>query len=232
MKALLIVGTDTEVGKTILTTSLAAYWRSHFAPKSLALMKLVQTGVGDGERYRQLFGSHDCIEIVTPLCYATPLAPPLAAEREGRTVELDKVWQAFCQLQQHRDFVLVEALGGLGSPVTWELTVADMAGEWRLETVLVVPVKLGAISQAVANVALARQAKVNLRGIVLNCIQPVTAEQLADWAPINLIESLTYVPVLGILPYLSDVNDLEKLAQVASDLDLEALFSRRHQSKI
>ncbi len=105
-------------------------------------------------------------------------------------------------LQQRCDFVLVEGLGGLGTPVTDELTVADIAREWRLPTVLVVPVKLGAIGQAVAYCAFARQANVYLRGIILNCCQPTTAADIAQLAPADLIVSLTRIPVLGYLPYL------------------------------
>jgi len=80
--------------------------------------------------------------------------------------------------------VLVEALGGLGSPVSEEFTVADLA-EWRLPTVLVVPVKLGAIAQAVANVALARPSRVHLKGIVLNCVQLVHSKKLPTWHHLN-----------------------------------------------
>lgn len=223
MKSLLIAGTDTDVGKTVLTTSLVAYWQTYSSSTSLGLMKLIQTGVGDRELYDQLFGSHPSLEIITPLCFQTPVAPPIAAEREGTVIELGRVWQAFCSLQQQQDFVLVEALGGLGSPVTHELTVADLAAEWRLSTVLVVPVKLGAIAQAVANVALASQCQVHLQGIILSCVQSLSEQQLADWTPIELIQSLTNVPVLGIIPHLADPTDLEKLTQVASNLDLERL---------
>lgn len=187
-------------------------------------MKLLQTGVGDQERYHQLFGADSSIEIKVPLWFKTPVAPPVAAAAEGKTIDLKRVWQEFCALQQRQSFVLLEALGGLGSPVTEELTVADIAGQWRLETVLVVPVKLGAIAQAVANVALARQHQIKLKGIILNCSQPISEEQLKDWTPINLIQSLTSTPVLGILPYISDLNDLEKLTQAASTLDLEKLL--------
>lgn len=224
MKALSIVGTDTDVGKTILTTALAAYWQTYRPNQRLGLMKLMQTGVGDRESYEQLFGKNPAIEISNPLCFETPVAPPIAAEREGRAIDLGIVWQALCQLERQNDFVLVEALGGLGSPVTRELTVADIAAEWRLEVVLVVPVKLGAIAQSVANVALARQKKVNLKGIVLSCVRPVSEEEIANWTPIDLIQSLTVVPVVGIIPHLPDKNDLEKLVKVASDLDLERLW--------
>ncbi|ACK73049.1 dethiobiotin synthase [Gloeothece citriformis PCC 7424] len=224
MAALLITATDTEVGKTVLTTSLTAYWQTYRGKKGLGLMKLLQTGVGDQERYHQLFGADSSIEIKVPLWFKTPVAPPVAAAAEGKTIDLKRVWQEFCALQQRQSFVLLEALGGLGSPVTEELTVADIAGQWRLETVLVVPVKLGAIAQAVANVALARQHQIKLKGIILNCSQPISEEQLKDWTPINLIQSLTSTPVLGILPYISDLNDLEKLTQAASTLDLEKLL--------
>ncbi len=120
--------------------------------------------------------------------------------------------------------MLVEALGGLGSPVTYEITVADLARDWRLPVVLTVPVKLGAIAQAVANVALARQSRVHLQGIVLNCVQPCSLEEVADWAPRDLIQTLTHTPVLGTVPHLSDPADLSKLAQIAANLDLERLI--------
>lgn len=220
MKTLLIVGTDTDVGKTVLTAALTAYWLHH-KQGNLGLMKLIQTGIGDRDRYQELFGTHSSLEIVAPLSFETPVAPPIAADKEGRDIDLAKVWQAFQSLEKQKDSVLIEALGGLGSPITRELTVADLAGEWRLSVVLVVPVKLGAIAQTVANVALARQCKITLKGIVLNCIQPRTEQEIADWTPIELIQSLTCVPVLGILPYLSDLNDTNKLAQVASNLDIE-----------
>ena len=83
---------------------------------------------------------------------------------------------------------------------------------------------MGAISQAVANVALAEKSKVQLLGIILNCPQPLTPEQIADWTPVDLIESLTNVPVLGCLPYLENTSDLDKLAQITSNLELEKLF--------
>lgn len=221
MKTLLITGTDTDVGKTVFTTSLAAYWQTYYQQKSLGLMKLMQTGLGDKEKYRQLFGNNSQMEIVTPLSFATPVAPPIAAAKEGKNIPLEKVWQALFSLQQEKDLVLLEALGGLGSPVTHELIVADLAAQWRLDTVLVVPVKLGAIASIMANVALARLYKINLVGIVLSCVQSVTEEEITHWTPIDLIESLSYVPVLGILPHIHDLDDLSKLTAVAANLNLE-----------
>lgn len=222
MNALLIAGTDTDAGKTVLTTALIAYWQQYCHAQTLGVMKPVQSGLGDRELYAQLF-SLDPNE-VTPLHFQAPLAPPLAAEREGRRISLEPIWQAFEALRRQRDFVLVEGLGGLGSPVTRETTIADLAWDWRLPVVLVVPVKLGAIGQAVANVALARQSRIHLKGIILNCTQPRTESEIADWAPASLIESLTSVSVLGLIPFLPDPTDRQKLAQVASNLELERMI--------
>jgi dethiobiotin synthetase len=102
--------------------------------------------------------------------------------------------------------------------------VADLARDWRLPAVLVVPVKLGAIGLAVANVALAKQYGVELRGIVLNCTRPMSAAEIANFAPAKLIQSLTSTPVLGCIPYLPDLHDLNLLAAAAANLELEILL--------
>jgi dethiobiotin synthetase len=224
MKTLLIVATNTDAGKTVLTTSLVAYWQTFNKKQSLGLIKLLQTGVGDRELYERLFADSSSIEIVNPLSFSAPLAPPIAAAKEGRSIDLAVVWQALKELQQKHELVLAEALGGLGSPVTEELTVADLARDWCLPVLLVVPVKLGSIADAVANVALARQSNLDLRGIVLNCLQPEAENNLQDWASIDSIESLTGVNVVGVIPYLSEPTNVEKLTRVAANLDLEMFF--------
>ena len=221
MNTLLITGTDTDAGKTVVTAALAAYWQKYYPQRSLGIMKPIQSGVGDRELYQSLFNLEQSLEAITPLYFQAPLAPPIAAAKENRQVDLAIAWRTLLSLQKQRDFVLVESLGGLGSPVTNELTVADLAGEWRLKTIWVVPVRLGAIAQAVANVALARQHKINLRGIILNCTQPRTESEIADLTPPELIQSLTNIPVLGCVPYLENPRDLEKLAEVAAVLDWE-----------
>jgi len=224
-KTLLIAGTDTNVGKTVLTTALISYWQTYYSSRSLGVFKPIQTGIGDRELYTQLFDLGQSIAEINPLHFAAPLAPPIAAELEGKIVDLKLVWSQLCQLQKSRDFVLIEGLGGLGSPVTNELIVADLARDWHLPTILVVPVRLGAIAQAVANVALARQTGVLLKGLVLNCVEPCSEQDIENWTPTHLIESLTQIPVLGILPYIDTPRDRKKLTQIASDLDLETIFN-------
>jgi dethiobiotin synthetase len=224
LNALLVAGTDTEVGKTVVTSALLAYWQAYRPTQAPAVLKPFQAGAGDRELYHRLFFPETSLDVINPQYFEAPLAPPLAASLEGRSVDLSLAWKTLEALTQQHPWVLVEGLGGLGSPVTYETTVADLAAAWHLPVVLVVPVKLGAIAQAVANVALVRQSGIELQGIILNCTQPNTAEQISQWAPIDLIASLTQTPVLGVLPHLPNPESTEALAAVAATLDLEALY--------
>jgi dethiobiotin synthetase len=224
LNALLVAGTNTEVGKTVVTSALLAYWQQRFPQQSVGILKPLQAGEGDRELYQRLFFPELSLDAIAPQSFKAPLAPPLAAALEQRQVDLSLVWQTLEQRLQHHDWVLVEGLGGLGSPVTQELTVAALASAWRLPVVVVVPVRLGAIAQAVANVALARQEQLDLRGIILNCPHPCEPEALEQWAPASLITNLTQVPVLGVLPYLPDPESPTALAQAAATLTLEALY--------
>ena len=212
MKTWLIAGTDTDAGKTIVTTALRAYYQHYYSAQKIGLMKLLQTGIqGDAEFYQKYFD-----DVIIPLRFDAPLAPPVSAQIENQSIDLGIIWQSLLNLQNNKDLVLVEALGGLGSPITDELTIADIASSWRLETILVVPVKLGAIAHTVANVALARQEKIKLKGIIFNCVHPCSEEKINQWTPKDLVESLTQIPVLGYFPYLENIDNLASLAQVVA----------------
>lgn len=229
MTALLIAGTDTDVGKTFVTIALTVYWQKYRFNQAndshrLSIFKLLQTGVGDVELYHRLFAQQAGIEIVAPLRFDAPLAPPIAAVKEGRLIELGDVWQKFKAASQRSELILLESLGGLGSPVTNELTVGNIAADWRLPTVLVVPVKLGAIAHSVANVALARSLKIDLKGIILNCSHLEAVGRIEDLTPVNLIQSLTQIPVIGILPYAKDWANRDRIAQKVANWDLELIL--------
>ncbi|NJM77088.1 MAG: ATP-dependent dethiobiotin synthetase BioD [Acaryochloridaceae cyanobacterium RU_4_10] len=226
MATLLISGTDTGVGKTVVTSALAAYLQIFCAHQPFAIFKPIQSGPGDREHYAQQFDLSQTLEQINPLYFEAPLAPPLAAAAEGKTVDLAQAWQAFQVLQKNYDWVLVEGVGGLGAPITAELTVADLAHDWHLRTVLVVPVRLGALGQAIANVALAQKAQVNLLGVILSCPEVCSAQDIEKWAPVELIQSFTQRPVLGILPHVENSTDSAHLAKIASQWDLEVLLPR------
>ncbi|WP_287129951.1 dethiobiotin synthase [Candidatus Cyanaurora vandensis] len=220
MPTLLIVGTDTGVGKTALTLGLVSYWQQYRKP-TVGLMKLLACGVEDIETYQRLLTLNQTTALC-PLVFEAPLAPPLAAAQAGTVVDLGRVWQGYQQLSQEREQVFLEGVGGLGCPLTADYTVGDLARDWRVPVVLVAPVRLGVVAQLVVNSHYARALGLSVAGIVLNQTQPVSAAMAADWAPVGLIENLCRLPVLGCLPYLVDWTAVS-LAQAVAGLDLEYL---------
>jgi dethiobiotin synthetase len=227
MASVLIVGTDTNAGKTVLVSALYAYLAKYQSDRTVAILKPFQSGEGDRELYQRVFNLSQTSEEINPVYFAAPLAPPIAAAYEGKAVPIEAAWKTYQNLNHRYDWVLVEGVGGLGSPVTGQTTVADLASDWRLPVVLVVPVKLGAIGQVVANIALAERSNLRVQGIVRSCITPCSEDELENWASQALIETLTGLQVLGTLPYLEDPENVEVLAQVASELDLELLLPKR-----
>jgi dethiobiotin synthetase len=214
--SLLIAGTDTGVGKTILTASIASYYLKYYPDRKLAIYKPVQSGQGDREYYLKNFPLEQSLEQITPIYLENPLAPPIAAEKEGKTIDLGLIWQKYQELVHHYDLVLVESLGGLGSPITKEYLVSDLAKDWHIPTILVSSIKLGCLSQIIAHTALARASNLDCRGIILNSINPEF--DLDSFAPIPLIENLVHLPVLGVMPYLPQRDDRLALAEALANL--------------
>lgn len=222
---LFVAGTDTEVGKTVFSSALIAYWR-HFLPVSpLGVIKLMQTGIGDRQWYEKFCDEQT--SLVVPLEYETPVAPPVAARLEGREIDLEFVWRSLWDLAAAKDCVIAESLGSLGSPVTDDKVVADLAGEWQIPTVLVVPVKLGTIGQTIGQVSLARERQVRLQGLVLSCGMPEAEDDIEALVPPAMLEKFTGIPVIGTLPYVKDWGDRQGLAETVAGWDLEKLWPRQ-----
>jgi dethiobiotin synthetase len=228
LNALFIAGTEQGVGKTLLVSALAAYWQTYCRDRSLGIMKPVQCGGGDRDLYQRLFALDQTLDQIAPIYLETTLAPAIAAAREGYKMPLEKVWQSLEHLTQQRDYVLLEGTHGLGSAITRHTTGADLAWDWRIPVVLVVPVRPNAIAHAVACAALANQSRAHLKGFVLNCVEPCSEAEIADWVPVDLLQSLTQKPVFGCIPHLSNATDLSQLTQAASNLELEYLIPHIH----
>lgn len=210
----------------MVTTALWSYGHHYVQQEQWGVFKPMQSGTavepGDRQHYCTTLPLSQTPEEICPLSFAVPLAPPMAALLEERDIDLAPVWHTYQQLQQRFDRLLVEGIGGLGSPITWEWTVADLAAAWRLPIVLVATVRLGAIAQIVANVALARQYKLELRGLILNCVTPCSDADIQQWTPPHFLSQLTQVPVLGVLPYGS--HSPAALAAIVAEWPLELLW--------
>lgn len=181
--ALFVAGAGTGIGKTYVTAALTRALRAE--GRAVRALKPLASGVppldapafaeSDTALLLEAQGFPVTVETVaacSPWRFAAPLAPDLAAAREGRSLALADL-VAWCEVQVE-DFsgtVLIEGVGGLMSPVTAEATGLDWLRALRLPALLVSGSYLGAISHALTAVETLRLHAVPLVGVAV-CESP------------------------------------------------------------
>src|SRR5436190_1794201 len=126
MPGLFVTGTDTGVGKTVVTAALAGLLREKGRP--VRVCKPVATGaergpgglVAQDTRLLAAAAGEADLEAVTPWAFALPAAPPVAARGAGVRLDLDEIAAAVRRREQAGAFLLVEGVGGLLCPLTDE----------------------------------------------------------------------------------------------------------------
>jgi len=145
-RCIFITGTDTGVGKTVLTCLLARHLRA--AGLRVAVLKPICSGGRDDARalHAALDGTLTLDEI-NPWHFRAALAPLLAARREGRRVRLAEVLAHVRRFEKKLDVVLIEGAGGLLSPLGKGFNARDLIVKLRATPVVVCPNRLGAVNQ-------------------------------------------------------------------------------------
>jgi dethiobiotin synthetase len=182
---LAVTGTDTGVGKTLVTCALLAALRAGGrAPRAL---KPVETGITerhagtDAARLHRASGGAGRVEDVCPVTYDEPLAPLVAAERAGRPVDWAAVEAARARQAASGDVLVVEGAGGLLVPFARGsdgsvVDLADLAGRWALDLVVVAADRLGVLNHALLTVREAERRALRVRAVVLNAVRPAPAD--------------------------------------------------------
>ncbi len=230
MNGLLITGTDTGVGKTVVASGLARLLRE--AGYRVGVLKPVETGwegpPGSWPPDARMLAEGACVddppEQVVPCVYAEPLAPLVAARRANRPVDLNRIEAAWQQLQD-RDWVLVETAGGLSVPLTDTLDYAGLAARWKLPVLVVARPGLGTLNHTFLTVHYARSRGLPVVGVVI-CGYP-SHPNVAEQTNPAMIEAMCHVPVLGRVPRRPTLTSAdEAAAAVAEGLPLEAFLNR------
>lgn len=198
MRGLFVTGTDTGVGKTVVTAALAACLRARGT--DVAVMKPFASGSWDDARLiRRAAGSRDALERITPFYFRHPLAPLASMRLERRRIRPEALRAKAAALARGRDFLLVEGIGGAAVPVTERFDAADTAALLGIPAVVVARLALGTLNHTRLTVEHLRRKRVAVRGIVLNA-QGSARRGLAEKTNPALLEELCGVPVLGVFP--------------------------------
>jgi len=201
-----IAGTDTDVGKTLVSTVLLC--AAQHAGLSTLGLKPIAAG---GEHTENGVQNEDALHLMTyssiklpyaqvnPVCLTEAIAPHIAAQREGRTVRMDRVL-GFCRgaLMSKAEFSVVEGAGGWRVPLNKTETMADLAKALNIPVILIVGIKLGCLSHALLTAEAMMRDGVRIAGWVATHLQadmPVASENVE-----TLTQMLNF-PLLLELPF-------------------------------
>lgn len=169
MTVLVVTGTSTGVGKTVVTAALAAAGRA--SGRTVAVCKPAQTGIDDGSNDADIDVVHRLSGVrgVESARYPEPLAPDVAARRSGRPLlERDAVLDTVRALDAVHDLVLVEGAGGVAVRLgRGAFTVLDIAAALGAEILVVAGAELGTLNHSALTVAAVRAADVDCAGLVI-----------------------------------------------------------------
>ena len=203
-RGIFITGTDTGVGKTVVAAGLAGALKRQGV--DVGVMKPVATGGREDTLFLMKAASFsDPIETVNPIFLEPPLAPSIAAEMSKVKIDLDKIWKAYAKLSSQHEFMIVEGIGGLLVPIKGNFLVVDLIKRLDLPIVVVSRPGLGTINHTLLTIRCAKSYRIEIKGIVINDLKKEKSG-LAEKTNPKIIEELSGIPILGILPFDSQVN--------------------------
>jgi dethiobiotin synthetase len=207
-----ITGTDTGVGKTVVAAGLVLALRARNL--NVGYMKPVETGCPllDGEvvpqdvRFiREVCGIRDDVDLMCPYRLKAAAAPSIASRLEDTHIDIGYIVDQYFQLSLMHEIVVVEGVGGLMVPLNNNEVVTDLILQLGLEAIVVARPGLGTINHSLLTVNMAKMMGIAVSGVVINGFGKDAIGLPERTAP-DEIQHFGNVPVVGILPWLRDLD--------------------------
>ncbi|HET7922234.1 MAG TPA: dethiobiotin synthase [Gammaproteobacteria bacterium] len=211
MRGVFVTGTDTGIGKTLVSCGLLRA----FAAAGLRSvgMKPVASGARrtpDGLRNEDALAIQSSAsealpyEWINPYAFEPPIAPHIAAAEVGVTVELPVLRDAYARLCGYGEVIVVEGVGGWQVPLSGGFGVPDLARALELPVLMVVGMRLGCLNHALLTARAIRADGLQLAGWVANHSDPGFLRARENL--VSLRNALS-APLLGEIPYFPTQQD-------------------------
>ncbi|MEW6007809.1 MAG: dethiobiotin synthase [bacterium] len=206
MKGIFITGTDTGVGKTLITGLLGRYLLERGL--NVVTQKWVDAGGLDIKTHFRLMKKKPSLTIdyFSPYIFKFPCSPHLCSRIFNKPIEPDVIKKRFLFLKEKYDIVLVEGTGGLLTPISRKALLIDIAKELSLPILVVSRNKLGTINHSLLTIEALKNRNMEILGIVFNNPRREKEEILKDNP--KIIKGLTKIKVFGRLPWMNDKETL------------------------
>lgn len=225
LHGLFVTGTDTGVGKTLVTCALLHAFAAR--GRRVVGMKPVAAGARPGvsglrnEDVEQILAAGNVVaprRLMNPYCFEPPIAPHIAALEAGVEIDLQHIELAYGELSRLAEMVMVEGAGGFCVPLNARENTADLAQRLGLPVLLVVGMRLGCLNHALLTAHAVRAHGLKLAGWVANHVDPRMAHAEANVAA--LAERLA-APMIACIGF-SRISDPRRVG-AALNIDQLAL---------
>jgi len=223
MKGYFITATDTDAGKTFVTSGLLqglsklAYKVQAYKPVASGCDK-TPSGLRNDDALQLMTVSNAGLDYdkINSYSFASAIAPHIAADKEGVSIHLQTIIEQIYQSANDMDYVLVEGVGGWQVPLNDQETIADLAKLLAFPIIMIVNMRLGCINHALLTAQSIEQSGLNLAGWIANQTSLAPMEYLDD--NIKSIQTRIKAPLLGMIP------NIKESQQVTLYIDLEKIF--------
>jgi dethiobiotin synthetase len=206
--ALFITGTDTGVGKTLVSVSFVKALVRHGL--RVAVMKPIASGsehtpagLRNGDALALAEASNVIVPYaaINPYCYEPAISPHIAAEEAKIAVDVGVIKSRFEALAGSADFVVVEGAGGWYAPISKTQSMADLPKSLGIPALLVVGMRLGCLNHALLTKQAIEASGVELAGWVANAIDPKLERAAQNLAS---LERMLGSEPLAVFPFAPD----------------------------
>lgn len=227
MTSLFITGTDTDVGKTYVTAGLAVTLRK--MDIDVGVMKPFAAGIAQKSGYKsediEILSNaarvNDPENLINPQFFPIAASPYTALKTLKIKPKINSVLTNFKKLSKLHSMLLVEGMGGIMTPILKDYFVTDLIKDMKIPAVLVTRTRIGTINHTVMTVKMCEKYKIPIKGIIINNFDSdgyKTKELTRD------LKHLTKIPVLGSIPFISNMSDSSLYRIFKKNLDLKFLL--------
>ncbi len=202
-----ITGTDTGVGKTLVSAILAKKYNAHY-------YKPIQCGLnrsGDKDSDIVLNIFKDIPVIKETYFFKNPISPNIAAKKENVNIEISQ----FLKVDKIEFPIVIEGAGGLQVPIDEKILMSDLINHFNLPTILVSRTQLGTINHTLMSIDIIKKKKINLAGIIFS-----GDENKETISTIMRFGEKIYgkeINLISIIPFLKTINS-DTLQQIVLSL--------------
>ena len=219
-----ITGTDTSVGKTVVTALLARHFRAQGIAVR-AVKPLCSGGREDAELLRAAQDNALSLDEINPWHFRAPLAPWLAAQREGVRVRRVEMLAYLRRMRAGCAVLLIEGAGGLLSPLGEDFNARDLIAALRATPLVVCPNRLGAINQALLVLAALPPGAARLAQLALVSPRQPDASSCSN---VEVLRQMLGAKRVHQIPWLANLNMMTERLRSPPRLNqtLDALLAR------